>query len=132
MEKKILVVDDEVMIREMFDNFFSRTEYQVLLAESAEQALKILQKECVMVLFLDINLPGMSGIDLCKKMRTENHPGFIFAITGFIDVYNVIKCRNAGFDDFFGKPFSLTMIFDAAEDAFNKLKRWKINECELL
>ncbi len=42
-----------------------------------------------------------------------------------------MECRNAGFDDFFAKPFSLDMIFKAAKDAFEKLKRWKIDEYDI-
>lgn len=80
------------------------------------------------MIFLDLNLPGMDGMEFCKKIRRENHVGLIYAITGFVDLYSLIVCRNAGFDDFFAKPFSLEAILKAAEDAFEKLERWKIQD----
>ena len=57
-----------------------------------------------MVMFLDIKLPGMSGIELCKKIRIENQIGIIHAITGYSNIYGLLECRAAGFDDFFVKP----------------------------
>lgn len=131
MGKKILVVDDEKMIREMIQNVFEEKAYTVLTAESAEQAMEILKDESVMVMFLDLKLPGIGGVEFCKKMRNEGQIGFIFAITGFVDLFSIITCRHAGFDDFFTKPFSLDMIVRGVEDAFEKLKRWKIDKYEL-
>lgn len=128
MEKKILVVDDEKLIREVIQNVFEEKGYTVRTAESAEQALEVLKDESILVIILDLTLPGIGGVEFCKKMRMENHVGFIFAITGFVDLYDIISCRNAGFDDFFTKPFSLDAIAHVVEDAFEKLKRWKVDE----
>jgi len=131
MEKKILVVDDEKMIRDMLHNAFDRHGYHVRSAENAERAMAILKEESIMIMLLDLDLPGMGGIEFCKKIRRENHLGFIFAITGVVDIYSLIGCRSVGFDDFFTKPFSLDLMVTVVEQAFEKLRRWKVEEYNL-
>ena len=125
MEKKILVVDDSKTIRDMFHAIFVRNGYHIRMAENAEDAIGISKRESIMVTFLDLELPGISGIDFCKKLREEGHMGFVFAITGRIDTYGLMQCRCAGFDDYFPKPFSLDVVTRAADQAFEKLERWK-------
>ena len=125
MEKKILVVDDELSIRNMLDKAFSRSGYTVLLAESGEKALEILKNEQVQVMFLDLQLPGMNGIELCIQIRKENPMACIYAITGHSSLFSLANCRDAGFDDFFLKPIDLSIFLKTAQDAFERISRWK-------
>ena len=127
-EKKILIVDDEVGIRDTMKDLFTIEHYEVFTAESAEKALEILKKENPMVMFLDLKLPGMNGIDLCRWIRKENQIAIIHAMTGYSGLFNLLECRQAGFDDYFVKPFNLSVLLKAAEDAFEKLERWKVVE----
>ena len=131
MEKKILIVDDEEVIRNMLQEFLSKNGYEVRLAESAEAALDILRRESFMVMFLDLKLPGISGMELCKKIRINNNIGIIYAFTGYTDLFGLIDCRRAGFDDYFMKPVKLELILQAAQDAFTKLERWNIDEYDI-
>ncbi|MCX5847758.1 MAG: response regulator [Deltaproteobacteria bacterium] len=126
-EKKILVVDDEVSILDMLKDAFSSAGYTVLTAESAENAIKIFRQESIMVMFLDLNLPGMSGMELCKLIRKQNQIGIIYAFTGYSNFYGLLDCRAAGFDDFFVKPVKLDVLLKAAQEAFEKLERWEID-----
>ena len=122
--KKILVVDDEVLILDMLKEAFGSAGYTVLTATSAEDALKILKDESVMVMFLDIKLPGMSGIELCKRIRIEDQVSILYAFTAYSNIYGLLECRAAGFDDFFIKPIKINLLLKAAQEAFEKLKRW--------
>ncbi|MFC1814263.1 response regulator [Thermodesulfobacteriota bacterium] len=131
-EKKILVVDDEEIIRDMFEHAFSQFGYEVRTAENAEEAMNVLRKESIMVMFLDLKLPGMSGVDLCKQIRKENQVGIIYAMTGHADLFGLLEWRGAGFDDFFAKPISIEMLLEAVQEAFKKIERWKIMEYELV
>ena len=126
-EKKILVVDDELSILDMLKDAFSAAGYTVLTAESAENAIKIFRQESIMVMFLDLNLPGMSGLELCKLIRIQNQIGIIYAFTGYSNFYGLLDCRAAGFDDFFVKPVKLDVLLKAAQEAFEKLERWEID-----
>ncbi|OPY04664.1 MAG: Transcriptional regulatory protein AfsQ1 [Syntrophus sp. PtaB.Bin001] len=130
-EKKILFVDDEVQILQMLEEAFKLYDYKVLTAESAESALEILAKESIMVMFLDLKLPGMSGIDLCRQIRKKNQIAVIHALTGYSNFFGLLECRSAGFDDFFIKPVGLKALFKAAESAFEKIERWKVFEYDL-
>jgi CheY-like chemotaxis protein len=127
-ERKILVVDDEETIRDMLEMAFSRFGYTVRLAENGERALEILKKEKIQVMFLDINMPGMDGLELCRRIREEYPISIIHAITGYGSLFELSDCRQVGFDDYFRKPMDLEVLHRAAEDAFNKIDMWNISE----
>ena len=124
MERKILVVDDEMSVRDLFEDAFCDIGYDVRSAEGAEQALDILKEEYIDVIFLDLKLFGMNGIELCRQIRNSKPISIIYAITGWSTLFEIEECREAGFDDYFTKPVKLDMLFKAVEDAFEKLDRW--------
>jgi DNA-binding response OmpR family regulator len=129
-KKKILIVDDEVSIRDMLSEFFNIAGYAALTAASAEEALNILKDNSIEVIFLDLDLPCMNGIELCKTIRKSNQVSIINAFTGYSGVYGLNECRCAGFDDFFIKPIGIESLLKAAEEGFEKVKRWGfVNHC---
>jgi len=125
VEGKILVVDDELSIRSLFEEVLSEAGYDVRLAENGERALDILQEEDINVIFLDLRLFGMNGIELCRNIRKTKPLAMIYAITGWAALFEIEECREAGFDDYFTKPVSPEMLSTAVKDAFEKLGRWK-------
>lgn len=125
MERKLMIVDDEVSIRDLFQSAFSDAGYSVHLAENGEQALRILKQHEIDLIFLDLKLFGMNGIELCRQIKKDKPVSIIYAITGWTGLFEVEECREAGFDDYFTKPFQLDVLFKAVEDAFEKLDRWK-------
>jgi CheY-like chemotaxis protein len=127
-ERKILIVDDEEVIRELMTQAFSRFGYAVRAAEDAEKALDILRGEKIQVMFLDLDMPGMNGLDLCQKIREEYPKSMIHALTGHGSLYQLSDCRQAGFDDYFTKPVDLILLRKAAEDAFDKIDMWNISK----
>ena len=130
--KKILVVDDEASVLAMLKETLSTAGYQVRTAKNAEEALKILKTETIMVMFLDLRLPGMNGIDLCWKIREKDKISIVYAFTGYSTFYGLLECRAAGFDDFFVKPVPSKLLLKAAKDAFEKLGRWKARDYNLI
>jgi len=124
-EKRVLIVDDEPQIREMYAQFFSQSEYTVETAESAEDALDLIRKKPFWVIFLDLNLPGMNGIDLCRLIRKDYPMAIPIAVTGCASLFELTDCRDAGFEDYFIKPVSLPELLKVASSAFEKLERWK-------
>ena len=125
MKGKILVVDDEASVRELFSGVFAEEDYEVIAAEDGSQALDILKKDNIDVIFLDLKLFGMNGIDLCRQIRETKPVSMIFAITGWAPLFEIEECREAGFDDYFEKPLDMDILLDVVEDAFKKLERWK-------
>ena len=124
MGNKLLIVDDELIIRQMLADVFSRLGYEVYTAESAEEALTILANTHIKVMFFDIQLPGMSGLDLCRQVRQTNRIAVIYAITGFTNLFQLDECREVGFDDYFSKPFQIVALVKATQEAFEKIDRW--------
>ena len=124
-DKKILVVDDEKAIVSLLKQAFSRAGFEVRAAESAEEALKVLEQEDIMVMFLDLNLPGMNGMDLCKRIKKDKPMAIVFAVTGYASLFELADCREAGFDDYFKKPVDMKSLVRAANEAFERIDRWK-------
>jgi len=125
MEKTILIVDDEITVREIFKDFFGASAYRVLTAEGADNAVDILKDRQVDVIFLDLRLFGTNGLELGRRIRRENPLSILFAITGWAGLFEVEECREAGFDDFFIKPVEFEMLQKAVEDAFERVERWR-------
>jgi DNA-binding response OmpR family regulator len=128
MEQKILIVDDEKMIRNLLEEAFANAGYDVRTAENATKAIEILREESIMVMYFDLKLPGMNGQELCRLVRAQNPLAFICAFTGQNDLFGLIDCRKAGFDDFFNKPAKLELLLESAQTAFTRFKRWKVDE----
>ncbi|MDD4355653.1 MAG: response regulator [Smithellaceae bacterium] len=125
MKGKILIVDDEKSVRELFTGVFTDENYEVVTTEDGNQALDILKRDNIDVIFLDLKLFGMNGIDLCRQIRETKPMSMIFAITGWSPLFEIEECRQAGFDDYFEKPLDMDMLMDAVADAIKKLDRWK-------
>lgn len=121
-EKEILVVDDNAGIRILFDKALTEAGFRVWTAESAEEALDILKRRDFSVFFLDLKLPGMNGIDLCKLIRHDRPNAFIYAITGYASVFELSDCIKAGFDEYFTKPISIELLVSTAKEAFTKIE----------
>ncbi len=131
-EKIKLSVEDEETILHMLEHAFSQDGYVVRVAQDAEKAIEILRQESVMVMFFDLNLPGMSGMELCEEVRRQNPIAIIFALTGYVDLYSLLDCRKVGFDDFFTKPVNLDVLLEAARYAFEKIARWNVEGFDLM
>jgi CheY-like chemotaxis protein len=124
-EKRILVVDDEQQIRDLYREVFERSGYAVQTAESAEEALEVMREAPFWVVFLDLNLPGMNGVELCRQICKDWAMAIPYAVTGYASLFEIHDCREAGFEDYFTKPVDLSVLLEAADHAFKKLERWK-------
>lgn len=124
MGKRILVVDDEELIRILLADFLGDKGYEVLTASNADEALKLLKTGDIYVMFFDLKMPGMDGLELCKQVRQFHPLAIIHAITGHRSLFEIVDCRKAGFDDYFPKPVVLEDVYDAVSDAFRILRRW--------
>jgi len=125
MDRRLLVVDDDKSVRDLFQSTFSESHCDVYLAESGKQALDILEGHDIDLILLDLKLFGMNGIDLCRQIKRNKPISIIYAITGWTGLFEVVECREAGFDDYFTKPIQFDLFSKAVEDAFERLARWK-------
>jgi two-component system, OmpR family, alkaline phosphatase synthesis response regulator PhoP len=104
----ILVVEDEPDIRKLVQYNLAQERFKVLEAEDGEQALKILQREKPNLVILDLMLPGLSGLELCKILRerpqTAQLP--ILMLTAKAGEADKVIGLEIGADDYLAKPFS--------------------------
>ena len=106
--QKILVVEDEPDIRKLVQYNLTQERFNVLEAEDGEQALKLLQREKPNLVILDLMLPGLSGMELCKllKQRSETAKLPILMLTAKAGEADRIVGLEMGADDYLAKPFS--------------------------
>lgn len=115
---KILVVDDEVDVQPLFLQRFRKEirehEIDFTFALSGEEALKYLyEKQSEIILILsDINMPGMSGLDLLSRIRVEyaTHPPVVMMITAYGDEENYRQAIANGANDFLTKPLDFNLL----------------------
>lgn len=125
--RKILFVDDEESILEIYRQLLDNTEYEVFTAANGKEALEIIEKNVIPLMFFDLNMPEMSGLELCETIRESNSISIINAITGYSSLFELVEIRNAGFDDYFKKPMELKKLLKVIEDCFEKIDRWEIS-----
>lgn len=102
---KILLVEDEKKIADSLKKGLFEHNYEVELAYDGLSGRKLFENDHFDLVILDINLPGMSGIDLCKKIRNRN-PGIpIVMLTALSALDDKIEGFDAGADDYIVKPF---------------------------
>lgn len=111
MSNKVLIVDDEAPVRDLFYNLLKAEKYTAKSVASAEEALETLSKEKFDVVFLDINLSGMSGIEALKRMK-DMHPNLIvIMLTGLgYDEELIAKSKEYGCAGYIGKNMPLSQI----------------------
>ncbi len=108
MAPSIMVVEDEPEIRELLSFTITRAGHDVVTAESAEQALQLLDRGLPELLVIDWMLPGMSGIDLAKRLRLDELTASlpIIMLTARGEEADKLKSFDSGVDDYVTKPFS--------------------------
>lgn len=103
--EKILVVDDEVSIRQILETRLSMRGYEVVLAVNGEEALHLFRKEQPNLVILDIMLPKMDGYEVCNEIRKESQVPIIM-LTALGDISDRVMGLELGADDYVIKPFS--------------------------
>ena len=122
-ERKILVVDDEVDVRSVFQRTFERGGYTVRTAADGLEAIQILEGESIQVMFFDLVMAGMSGIELCSEVRKTCPMAVIHAVSGYVSADDVAGCGDPGFDHYLLKPVTLEVLLAATDAAFEKVDR---------
>ena len=102
---KILLVEDEKKIADSLKKGLTEQNYQVQVAYDGLEGRRLFENEQFDLIILDINLPGMSGITLCKKIRNRNPSIPIVMLTALSATDDKIEGFDAGADDYIVKPF---------------------------
>ncbi|HXA56874.1 MAG TPA: response regulator transcription factor [Candidatus Acidoferrum sp.] len=100
----ILAVDDEPQIRRVLRTTLSAQGYTILEAKSGEEALEVVRRERVDLVLLDLNLPGISGLETCREIRASSDVPIIM-LTVHNTEHDKVQALDAGADDYVVKPF---------------------------
>lgn len=122
MARSILIVDDDLDILSILTFAFESRGFRVRKAQNAEEALQIVQKFVPDIFLLDVTLPGIDGLELCRRLRAQartRHVPVIF-LTARDQPEAVVKGFEAGGDDYVVKPFNMQELAARVE---NQLRR---------
>jgi DNA-binding response OmpR family regulator len=108
----ILVIEDDTSVCELLLTGLNREGYRVSVAQSGETALLQIEEDPPQLLILDLNLPGMSGLDLCRNVRRDPWMGNlpIIMLTGQTEEDDMVIGLEVGADDYMTKPFTLKVL----------------------
>jgi two-component system, OmpR family, phosphate regulon response regulator OmpR len=103
---KIVIVDDDARIRDLLRRFLSQEGFDVLLAEDGRALDRILQRETIDLIVLDLMLPGEDGLSICKRLRSTSTKIPVIMLTAKGEDVDRINGLEIGADDYLGKPFN--------------------------
>lgn len=135
--KKILAVDDDLVVLATISMGLSQAGYHVLQADSGEQAIKICARESLDLVILDMRMPVMSGLEVAKVLHKNSYAPFIF-LSAFNDTELVKEAAEAGALGYLVKPIEISRIVPAVEvalvrhDELTKLEETTANLAEAL
>lgn len=124
MTKKILIVDDEAHIRMLIEQTLEELEDEgvdFLTAENGEQALEIIQAENPQLVYLDVMMPKMNGMEVCRRVKKELNLGkvFIVLLTAKGQELDRLKGQEVGADVYMTKPFDPEVILAKAREVLD-------------
>ena len=124
--QKILVVDDESIIRDNLKRILTEESYTVVTVPTGEKALSVLEENDLDVMLLDLNLPDISGLEVLQKAKELDPELMVIIITGYASVESAVKALKLGAYDYIKKPFKadvIKLIVRLAFDAQNLKKQ---------
>ena len=123
IETRILVIDDEQLIRWTLQKKLEKAGYGVLLAETGDQGLQIILEEAPDLALIDINLPGINGFEVLEKALQIDQNFIPIMITAFEDVDRVVRAMKLGAFDYITKPFDFKKVELSIVKALDEYRR---------
>ncbi len=125
---RILIVDDEEVLRDVLDAVLRREGFDILSAASGEEALSVLDSEDVDLVILDVMLPGISGIDTLRAIRISNPNLPVIVITAFSSIDGAIDAMKQGAFHYIPKPFKNEEVILTVNKALEQRRLSRENE----
>jgi DNA-binding response OmpR family regulator len=107
---KILVVDDHAEVLELVGTALARDQHHVFTAGTGERALELFDSQKPDIALVDLGLPGLSGLELCRKLRALDESLGLLVLTAESAVASRVRCLDAGADDYLTKPFAVAEL----------------------
>ena len=120
IKERILIVDDEEVVRKSLGRTLARDNYQCVEARDADEAFLKLEQTPFEVAILDIKMPGKSGIELLPEVKAKYPNTAVIMVTAITDIGVVTQCMKAGAVDYISKPFNLEEISLSVRQSLEK------------
>ncbi|MFC1658114.1 response regulator [Candidatus Omnitrophota bacterium] len=123
---KVLLVDDEPDFVESMSLWLESKGYSVAVASSGEQAIRMIKEQPPHIVFLDIKMPGMDGIETLKRIRVFNQKLPVIIITAYADEEKLLKSQQLNVSGFFAKDEDVKVLQNTIELTLKTYKKiWK-------
>ena len=119
-EHKILVVDDELFVRELLEEYFSKLDFEVHVASAGPSALKLVAENQYKVALIDLKMADMDGIEVLQSIRELDENLIVILMTGYPTVESSVEAMRAGAYDYVIKPFRLNELKDIISRAIKE------------
>lgn len=134
MKELIVVIDDEEDIRELIRYNLSKEGYEVVCAVSGEEGLELIRRRAPNIVILDLMLPGMGGLEVCRQLKADSVlkaiPIVIVSALG--DEPDVVSGLELGADDYVSKPFSPRVLLARVKSVLRRGRAAPIDEQAIL
>src|SRR4051812_30336929 len=119
-KSRILVVDDEVAIRESLRMTLEYEGYECILAATGQEALSLAEREAPDLVLLDVKMPGMDGIDVLERLRAMNEALPVIVVSGHGTISTAVEATKKGAFDFIEKPFASDRVLVSLRNALDQ------------
>lgn len=120
---KILVVDDEEALQRLITHNLEREGYETIVAADGIKAMEILRQERLDLIILDLMLPGISGLEICKRLRQEKYEVPIIMLTARDEEIDKVLGLEMGADDYVTKPFGVRELMARVKAILRRQQR---------
>jgi DNA-binding NtrC family response regulator len=120
-KKHLLVVDDELLIRDLLYDHFSGCDYEITLADDGKSAMARLAEQHFDTVILDLKMPDMDGLELAAVVREQQPEAPIIIITGYPSVNSAVESLRRRYFDYFVKPFNMKKLEMAVRAAITEV-----------
>ncbi len=121
---KVLVVDDEPEILELLQYNFNKKGLEVAIARNGQEGMEMIQQDPPQIIVLDIMMPVMNGIEMCRQLRQHeqfrNIPILFLSATN--DDMLILSAMSAGGNHFVSKPIRLNLLFELVSNLYDEFK----------
>jgi DNA-binding NtrC family response regulator len=117
MSEKVLLVDDEKDFLEIMAQRMEARGLEITTAESAKQALLVIEKKHFDAIVMDFQMPGMDGMEALKTIKSKKPELQIILLTGYATVEKTVEAMKAGASDFLEKPVDINVLTDKIKQA---------------
>ena len=119
---RILVVDDEAIVRISCERILKPKGYEILTADNAQAGLDMLDREKIDLVLTDLKMPGMDGLEFLKSVKSKCPQVAVVMVTGYSTIDTAVKSIKLGAYDYLNKPFTPDQLTEVVQKALSNIQ----------